>query len=140
MGVSDAAAWQALLPADGTWLRSRSRFTVRGLRRQLPGLPSGTAAAGRGGPLDAARPVRSADGHHLRSYVALPSWRQPVIVAERDPVLLRYVSDSLLTVPPGVGPVASFALSVGLRLLRLPGSGAVARSVLPRRVVVGRLG
>jgi hypothetical protein len=141
MDASDAAAWQALLPANTEWLRPRSRLGGRGLRRQLSGLPSGTLAGvpGRGWRFGSAHVVRDATGGDVRCYVALPSTRRPVIVADRDPALLRYVSGSLLTVPPGVGPVASFVLTVGLQILRLPGAWAVARAVLPGGMTVGRL-
>jgi hypothetical protein len=139
--ASEAAAWQALLPADSAWLRPRSRLDGHGLRQQLSELPDGSVAValGRGGPLGPAHLLRRAGCRCVHSYVALPTWRQPVIVADRDPDLLRYVSYSLLTVPPGVGPLASLVCTVGLRLVRLRGLWTAACSILPGRVWVGRL-
>ena len=141
MDAGDGAAWQALLPADPAWLPPRSSVGGLGLRRQLSVLPAGTVAAvaGRGGPLGAPRRLQRRCRRRVRSYLALPSWRRPVMVADRDPVVLRYVGESLLTVPPGAGPLVSLACTVGLRLLRLRGGWALARSILPGRVTVGRL-
>lgn len=55
-------------------------------------------------------------------YVALPSRRRPVVVAEDDPGVLRYVRSALLTRPPRSRmPGAAFWL--GGQALRLPGVG-----------------
>jgi hypothetical protein len=141
INADGTAAWQAMMPADVAWLRPRSRRDGQGLHHQLSSLPSGAlAGVARGGWLGgSARILRRAGVRDIHTYAALPSCRRPVVVADREPALLQYVSESLLTVPPGAGPLASIVFTVGLRLLRLPGSGALARAVLPGRTAVGRI-
>jgi hypothetical protein len=51
-------------------------------------------------------------------YVAVPSRRDPLIVASRDPEVLRYLAEAVLSVPPGAGQVLSMVMSLGLRVLR----------------------
>lgn len=51
-------------------------------------------------------------------YVAVPSRRHPLIIASRDPAVLRYLAASVLSVPPGTGPVLSLLLTLGLRAFR----------------------
>ena len=87
---TDDAAWAALLPGGTVWLS-----------RPPPAGP-GTAAAlppprrrGRCAP----RP-----GRPVRAYIAVPSRRRPLIVASWDRAVLRYLADSVLSVPPGAGP------------------------------------
>ena len=55
------------------------------------------------------------------AYIAVPSRRRPLVVASWDRAVLRYLADSVLSVPPGAGPVLSVVLTAGLRLLRYPG-------------------
>jgi hypothetical protein len=137
----DAAAWQALVATDITWLGRHSRRRGQPRRHELMGLPSGTVVgtARRGWLVGSARRMRKMGLRDVHAYVALPSCRRPVIVADRDPAVLRYISESLLTVPPGGGPVTALAGTIGLRLLRLPGGGAVARALLPGGAAIGRL-
>ena len=54
----------------------------------------------------------------VRHYIALPSKRHPVVVASSHPEVLRYASDTVLSVPPGTGPLTSLLLDRGARLLR----------------------
>ncbi|MGH3283764.1 MAG: hypothetical protein ACRDPD_03605, partial [Streptosporangiaceae bacterium] len=58
-------------------------------------------------------------------YVAVPR-RRPLIVASWDRAVLRYLADSVLSVPPGAGQVVSMVLTAGLRMLRYPGSWLLA--------------
>lgn len=51
-------------------------------------------------------------------YIAVPSRRRPLIVASRDPAVLRYLAASVLSVPPGTGPVPGMLVTIGLRALR----------------------
>jgi hypothetical protein len=66
----------------------------------------------------------------------VPSRRRPLIVASCDPAVLRYLADSVLTVPPGTGPVLSLLLTAGLRLLRRRGTWVLAALLGAARVVV----
>jgi hypothetical protein len=135
----DSAAWAVLLPSGTVWLPGHRRMAARRLRRGMAGLPAGSSLAiaaspwafrrGRGkGPLSAPR-----------TYIAVPSRQSPVLVASRDPAVLRYVADSVLSVPPGAGPLPSMALTAGLRLLRFPAGWILAAFLRAGRVVlVGR--
>lgn len=51
-------------------------------------------------------------------YLVVPSRRRPLIIASRDPAVLRYLAASVLSVPPGTGPVLSAVLTIGLRVSR----------------------
>lgn len=51
-------------------------------------------------------------------YVAVPSRRHPLIIASRDPAVLRYLAASVLSVPPGTGPVLSLLLTLALSAFR----------------------
>ena len=54
------------------------------------------------------------------TYVAVPSRQRPLIIASWDPAVLRYLADTVLSVPPGTGPGLSLLLTAGLRLFRHP--------------------
>ena len=43
-----------------------------------------------------------------------------MLVVSRDAAVLRYVADSVFSVPPGAGPMASRLLTAGSFLLRFP--------------------
>ncbi|MDX6417701.1 MAG: hypothetical protein QOG28_2321, partial [Trebonia sp.] len=62
--------------------------------------------------------LRLRPGRGVRAYVAVPSRQRPLVVASWDPAVLRYIADTVLSVPPGAGPVLSAVLTVGLRMLR----------------------
>jgi hypothetical protein len=51
-------------------------------------------------------------------YIVVPSRRRPLIVASRDADVLRYLAGSVLSVPPGTGPVSGLLVTVGLRAFR----------------------
>jgi hypothetical protein len=110
-GPADDAAWAALLPGDTVWL---SR-------------PPRRAGAGRSFAA-AATPwsLRPRPGRGVKAYVAVPSRQRPLIVASWDPAVLRYLADSVLSVPPGSGPVLSAVVTAGLRLLRYRGTWLLA--------------
>jgi hypothetical protein len=55
-------------------------------------------------------------------YIVLPSPRHPLIVASRDPAVLRYLAANVLSVPPGAGPVLSLLVTIGLRAFRHRGA------------------
>ncbi len=100
---ADDAAWAALLPGGTVWLSRPPRRT-------------GTAASFAA----AAAPwsLRLRPGRGVRAYVAVPSRQRPLVVASWDPAVLRYIADTVLSVPPGTGQVLSAVLTVGLRMLR----------------------
>ena len=117
------AAWAALLPGGTVWL---SRPPHR---------------AGTAGFAAAAAPwsLRPRSRRHVRAYVAVPSRQHPLIVASWDRAVLRYLADTVLSVPPGAGQLLSAVLTVGLRLFRYPVSWLLA--ILLRAggaVLVGR--
>ncbi|WP_433503775.1 phosphotransferase family protein [Pseudonocardia halophobica] len=62
-----------------------------------------------------------------RQFVALPSRHRPVIVADRDPQVLRYVRTALLATPPG-SSLPTWAYSLAGQALRVPGTSRL----LPR--------
>jgi hypothetical protein len=104
---ADDAAWAALLPGGTVWLSRAPRRS---------GSPAGASA----GFAAAVAPwsLRSRPGR--RAYIAVPSRRRPLIVASWDRAVLRYLADSVLSVPPGTGPVLSMVLTAGLRMFRYP--------------------
>jgi len=139
---SNTAAWETLLPSGTTWLPGPGRFAARRLRRVLAELPPGSNVAAPALPW-AFRRYREGPGERgvLRAYIAVPSRQRPLLVASRDPAVLRYVADSVLSVPPGAGPLPSMVLTPGLRLLRLPVAWILAAVAGAARVVlVGRSG
>jgi hypothetical protein len=105
----DDPAWAALLPGGTVWL-------PRPPRRARPQITTAGFAA-------AAAPwsLRSWPERRIRAYVAVPSRRQPLIVASWDRAVLRYLADAVLSVPPGVGQGRSMILTAGLRMLRYRG-------------------
>jgi hypothetical protein len=96
-------AWVALLPGGTVWL-SRS--------------PRGAATAASFAAPAAPWSLRLRPGRGVRAYVAVPSRQRPLVVASWDPAVLRYIADSVLSVPPGAGQVLSAVLTVGLRMFR----------------------
>jgi hypothetical protein len=70
--------------------------------------------------------IRGADISRLLPpghYIVVPSRRHPLIVASRDRAVLRYLAASVLSVPPGTGPVVGLPLTIALRAFRHGGSG-----------------
>jgi len=108
---ADDAAWAALLPGGTVWL-------ARPPRRASA---VGFAAAAAPWSLRM-RPGR----RRVRAYVAVPSRQHPLVVASWDRAVLRYLADTVLSVPPGTGQLLSAVLTVGLRLFRHPGSWRLA--------------
>ena len=100
---ADDAAWAALLPGGTVWLSRPPRRA---------GTATGFAAAA------APWSLRLRPGRGVRAYVAVPSRQRPLVVASWDPAVLRYIAESVLSVPPGAGQVLSAVLTVGLRMLR----------------------
>jgi hypothetical protein len=107
----DDAAWAALLPGGTVWLSRPPRRA---------GAAVGFAAAVAPWSLSSRRERR------VRAYIAVPSRQRPLIVASWDRAVLRYLADTVLSVPPGAGQVLSMVLTVGLRMLRYPGSWLLA--------------
>jgi hypothetical protein len=139
----DSLAWSALLPDDTIWLFGRGHRGARRFRRapaSAPPVGNWTIA----GPPSAYRrnPHRDliSHAHAVHSYVAYP-YERPILIASKDAAVLRYVADSVLSVPPGSGRIPSIIFTSGLRLLRLPimwSFAAVVRAT--GTVLVGRSG
>ena len=139
--AGETAAWAALLPGGTVWVPGHRRMAARRLRRALAGLPPGSSRAIAASPWAARRGRRKDASATLRAYIAVPSRQDPVLVASRDPAVLRYVAGSVLSVPPGAGPLPSLALTAGLRLLRLPAAWILVTVLRAGRVVLlGRPG
>lgn len=63
-----------------------------------------------------------------RDYVALPPGRDPVVIAEKDAGVMRYVRRSLLALPPrtGLSPLAArTALAAASQVVRMPAAWAL---------------
>lgn len=72
------------------------------------------------------------------AYIAVPR-RRPLIVASSDREVLRYLADSVLSVPPGAGPAASMVVTVALRMFRYRVSWLLAAALRAGGMVeVGR--
>ena len=125
---ADDAAWAALLPGGTVWL-------------SRPPRRSGTTAGPSAGFAAAVGQwsLRSRQESGARAYVAVPSRRRPLIVASWDRAVLRYLADSVLSVPPGTGQVLSMVLTAGLRMFRYPASWRLAVMLrVGGAVLVGR--
>ncbi len=108
--LADEAAWSALLPAGNVWVSQPAPWALR-----------------------------SRPGNGVRAYIAVPSRRHPLIVANWDRAVLRYLADSVLSVPPGAGPVVSMVVTAGLRMFRYPASWLLAAVLrMGGAVLVGR--
>jgi hypothetical protein len=107
----DDAAWAALLPGGTLWLPRPPRRA---------GIAAGFAAAA------APWSLRSRPERRVRAYIAVPSRQHPLIVASWDRAVLRYLADTVLSVPPGTGRLLSVVLTLGLRMFRYPGSWLLA--------------
>jgi hypothetical protein len=90
-----AAAWSAVLPTQTSWVAEAAPWWLR------------------------ARGIGRPTGGHVTRYVAIPSARSPLLVAAYDRDVLRHVADTVLSVPPGSGPLARAVLTGGRRLMRL---------------------
>jgi hypothetical protein len=124
------AAWVALLPDKTVWLP------------RPPRRPGATVSPSAGSFAAAAPPWSLRLRHRrrgIKSYVAVPSRQRPLIVASWDPAVLRYLADTVLSVPPGSGPVLSAVVTAGLRMLRFRGVWLLAVALRAGgAVLVGR--
>ena len=76
----------------------------------------------------AARPLWAEVLPPQRDYVALPPGRDPVVIAEKDAGVMRYVRRSLLALPPrtGMPPLAArTALAAASQVVRMPAAWAL---------------
>jgi hypothetical protein len=121
---ADDAAWAALLPGGTVWLARRPR--------RADGAVGFAAAV-------APWSLRSRSKRRVRAYIAVPSRQRPLIVASWDRAVLRYLADTVLSVPPGTGQVLSMVLTAGLRMFRYPASWRLAAVLrVGGAVLVGR--
>ena len=137
--AGDSPAWAAFLPGDIVWLPGPPWWApARRLRRAMAEHPEGTSVAVTASPWAVLR-TRETDGRPaVLGYLAIPSRRDPLVVASQDRATLRYVATSVLSVPPGAGPLASMMLTAGLRLLRLRPTWLLAAALhAGGRVLVG---
>ncbi len=114
--AATADTWAILLPPDTAWV---------GRGQDEPERPD---------PKQARRAVvaspwalrRRAEGGARRTYIAFPSRDQPLLVTSHDPAVLRYLTDSVLSTPPGVGGLSGLVMTVGRRFLRRKGTWLLA--------------
>jgi hypothetical protein len=139
--AGDSAAWAALLPVGTVWLPGHRRSAARRLRSAMADLPAASALAVAASPRAFGRAVQTARPGAVTAYIAIPSRQRPVLVASSDPAVLRYVASSVLSVPPGTGPLPGMVLTAGLRLLRFRWVWMLAAAARAAGVVlVGRRG
>jgi hypothetical protein len=120
--LGESPAWSALLPDDTIRLVGRGHGGARRFRRTVGAVPPGRTWTIAGAPGTHRRNLHRdelSEAHVVRSYVTYPR-DVPIVVASRDAVVLRYIADSVLSVPPGAGRVPSMVFTSGLRVLRLP--------------------
>lgn len=137
----DSPAWSALLPDDTIWLCGHGHRGARRLRRAVASVPPGRTWTIAGQPFASQRNSlreQGVEAHGVHPYVALPH-EKPMLIASNDAAVLRYVADSVLSVPPGAGRIPSILFTTGLRLLRLPFMWSFAAVVRATdMVIVGR--
>jgi hypothetical protein len=122
----DSATWATLLPDDTTWLSDHRKLAAgHRLHRAMADFPSGSCQAIVASPWAFTRSRRDKPGVR-RTYVAFPSCQKPILVASRDAVVLRYIADSVLSVPPGTGRFSSMLMTACLRLFRLRATWTIA--------------
>jgi hypothetical protein len=139
--TSRSSAWSTLLPSGTVWLPQRRWDARQQLRSAMADLPRGSRVAIPASPWAFGRAQGAGEPDTVSSYVAVPSRQDPMLITSRDPAVLRYIADSVLTVPPGVGPLPSMLLTAGLRLLRFPAAWILAALMRMGGVVlVGRPG
>jgi hypothetical protein len=138
--LGDSPVWSVLLPDDTIRLPGRGR-RARRLHRVVAAVPQGRTWAIAGPPWSHRHNVHRAaksDADVVHTYVTYPRDR-PIVIASKDPVVLRYVATSVLSVPPGAGRIPSMVFTSGLRLLRLPMMWTLAAVVRAAgTVLVGR--
>lgn len=129
--------WATLLPVDPRWV------VVRRLRPG-PSLYTGVTTAPSGTVLGVAWPRWRLAGRRWRGEVrpgarqllAIPSAVAPLILMSPDREAWEYVRSSVLTVPPGAGPVKSLLFTAALTLLRLPGTWPITARFLLARIEI----
>jgi hypothetical protein len=121
--LGDSPAWSALLSDNTIQLRGRGHGGARRFRWTYRGV---------------GQAEETVEAHGVHSYVTYPRSR-PIVIASNDSAVLRYVADSVLSVPPGAGRIPSMFFTSGLRLLRLPITWSCAAVVRATGMVaVGR--
>lgn len=131
--------WRLLAPAGSHVVDLPSRpFAIRGTLRRLRALPCGSRVIVLDHRPGSRRTRRLAATRALivdREYVALPSLRAAVVVAEDSKDSLLWACKCLVTPPPGSAWTHRPA-QAGVALLR--GFPGLASRLAPGRVVVGR--
>lgn len=141
--LGDSPAWSALLPDDTVRLAARGHGGARRLRRIGISVPEGRTWTMVGAPWTHARNApggTTSNSQIVHSYVTYPR-EMPVVIASKDAAVLRYVANSVLSVPPGAGRVPSMIFTSGLRMLRRPIMWTFASAVRAAgTVLVGKPG
>ncbi len=132
--------WRLLAPPDAVIVAMPSGLlAVRRAAVQLRALPAGTPVVlvdGRPGGRRRARRVAAAGAMLAdRQYVALPSLRRAIVVAEDSPATLRWACRTLVAPPPGITWAHALADAAIRCLRRLP---VLAGWLAGGRVTVGR--
>jgi len=138
--TSPGQRWLLLAPADAVVVSmSAGPLAVRRAAAQLRSLPAGTPVVlldtRLGGRLRSRRIAAAGVMIFDRQYVALPSLRRAIVVAEDSRAALRWACRTLVATPPGV-TWAHGLVDAAVRCLRWrPG---LAGWLAGGRVVVGR--
>jgi hypothetical protein len=132
--------WRLLAPAGAVSVSiPPGRWPVRRTAAELRALPAGTPVVlldHRPGGRWRARRIAATGAIVVdREYVALPSLRRAIVLAEDTADALRWACRSLVTPPPGVTWAHAPIHAVIAVLRRRPGAAAVLAA---GRVVVGR--
>jgi hypothetical protein len=138
----DSPAWSALLPDDTIWLLTRGHQGARRFSHGAASVPDGnwTIAGSPSAYRRSSHRDQRSLAYDVHPYVTYP-YLQPIVIASKDTAVLRYVADSVLSVPPGAGRIPSMMFTSGLRLLRQPIMWSVAAVVRATgTVLVGRSG
>ena len=138
--TSPGHRWRLLAPAGAVAVDVGSGpLAVRRAIAELRGLPGGTPVVlldGRPGGRLRARRIASAGAMVIdRQYVAIPSLRQAIVMAEDSRDSLRWACRSLVASPPGI-TWAHVLLDTAIKLLRW--RPEMLSWVAAGRVVVGR--
>jgi hypothetical protein len=138
--TSPGQRWRLLAPEDAVAVEvSSGPWAVRRAIAELRALPGGTPVVlldyRRGGRLRARRIAAAGAVVIDRQYVALPSLRRAIVVADDSRDSLRWACRSLVAPPPGITWAHSL-LDTAIRLLRR--RPEVASWIGAGRVVVGK--
>jgi hypothetical protein len=117
-----ADTWTMIFPADTTWVDRKSN---RRSADDTADRARGSHRAVVSSPWILGR-ITPNEREGCRTYIAFPSCEQPVLVISQDTAVLRYLTESVLSTPPGIGGMSGLLMALGRRLLRRRRTWALA--------------